>query len=301
LGDQALGPVRALLATVGPERVAAAAGVFCFAGGMILLLASLGLSPRDLRLIYRDRRTYHFQFVARAWRRLAAVFNPGPSNPVRREPTFGLPPHSIAIDRMTAWRAEPSLDWEAPASGRGQFSLDGGVNIPEAARDPEFDGRTERESHAMARRFAPSRNEAPGTGASRFRLRRMPMPDSIRRRVAQSTGGPEGASPRTGRPREGAARRRPIWPGSVPEPTERDRLPASRSRPMTGDELYGRAVAIVCADRKATIEYLQQRLGIGYMRAADLIERMQQEGILGAPVRNGTRPILGRAPRSGVV
>jgi S-DNA-T family DNA segregation ATPase FtsK/SpoIIIE len=60
-------------------------------------------------------------------------------------------------------------------------------------------------------------------------------------------------------------------------------------------------VAIVRADRKASTEYLQQRLGIRYMRAADLIERMEQEGILGAPVRNGTRPILRRIPRSRIV
>ena len=72
---------------------------------------------------------------------------------------------------------------------------------------------------------------------------------------------------------------------------------ATRRRPP-GEELYVRAVAIVRTDRKASTEYLQQRLGIRYMRAADLIERMEQEGILGAPVRNGTRPILRRPPRS---
>ena len=46
------------------------------------------------------------------------------------------------------------------------------------------------------------------------------------------------------------------------------------------------------AQRKASTTYLQQSLGIGYMRAADLIERMEREGIVGAPVHNGIRPIL---------
>jgi S-DNA-T family DNA segregation ATPase FtsK/SpoIIIE len=48
----------------------------------------------------------------------------------------------------------------------------------------------------------------------------------------------------------------------------------------------------VLDDRKPSVAYLQHRLKIGYMRAADLIERMEREGILGAPVYNGLRPIL---------
>jgi S-DNA-T family DNA segregation ATPase FtsK/SpoIIIE len=68
-----------------------------------------------------------------------------------------------------------------------------------------------------------------------------------------------------------------------------------------GDDLYGRAVAIVLGDRKATPAYLQCRLAIGYMRAADLIERMEREGILGAPVYNGMRPILIGGPGSSEV
>ena len=45
-------------------------------------------------------------------------------------------------------------------------------------------------------------------------------------------------------------------------------------------------------DRKPTTSYLQRRLGIGYNRAASLIERMEQEGIIGAPSRTGRREIL---------
>ena len=68
-----------------------------------------------------------------------------------------------------------------------------------------------------------------------------------------------------------------------------------------GDELYGRAVALVRAQRKASAAYLQQSLGIGYMRAADLIERMEQEGVVGPPIYNGIRPILSASPGSRIV
>jgi DNA segregation ATPase FtsK/SpoIIIE, S-DNA-T family len=60
------------------------------------------------------------------------------------------------------------------------------------------------------------------------------------------------------------------------------------------DDLYERAVAVVLADQKASTSYLQRRLGVGYNRAADLIERMEREGILSAPGHQGRRQILGR-------
>jgi S-DNA-T family DNA segregation ATPase FtsK/SpoIIIE len=59
-----------------------------------------------------------------------------------------------------------------------------------------------------------------------------------------------------------------------------------------GIDLYRQAVDIVLKDRKPTTSYLQRRLGIGYNRAASLIERMEQEGIVGAPGRTGRREIL---------
>ncbi len=52
------------------------------------------------------------------------------------------------------------------------------------------------------------------------------------------------------------------------------------ARPSNVDELYEKAVAIVLRDRKASTSYIQRRLSIGYNRAADLIERMEREGII---------------------
>ena len=60
----------------------------------------------------------------------------------------------------------------------------------------------------------------------------------------------------------------------------------------SGNELYDQAVAIVLRDRKASTSYVQRRLGIGYNRAASLIERMEKEGLIGAANHAGKREIL---------
>ncbi len=57
-------------------------------------------------------------------------------------------------------------------------------------------------------------------------------------------------------------------------------------------ELYERAVAIVVRDRKVSTSYIQRRLSIGYNRAADLIDRMEEEGLISPPNRTGKRQIL---------
>ena len=66
---------------------------------------------------------------------------------------------------------------------------------------------------------------------------------------------------------------------------------AKRARPAEND-LYDRAVAIVLDERKASTSYLQRRLAIGYNRAADLMERMERDGIVSAPGFRGRRQIL---------
>jgi S-DNA-T family DNA segregation ATPase FtsK/SpoIIIE len=58
------------------------------------------------------------------------------------------------------------------------------------------------------------------------------------------------------------------------------------------DSLYDMAVAIVLRDRKASTSYLQRRLAIGYNRAADLVERMEREGLIGPANNVGKREIL---------
>lgn len=63
-------------------------------------------------------------------------------------------------------------------------------------------------------------------------------------------------------------------------------------REMSDGDLYDRAVAIVLRDRKASTSYLQRRLSIGYNRAADLIERMEREGVISPASPTGKREIL---------
>ncbi|MBB5074239.1 S-DNA-T family DNA segregation ATPase FtsK/SpoIIIE [Bartonella callosciuri] len=58
------------------------------------------------------------------------------------------------------------------------------------------------------------------------------------------------------------------------------------------DDPYSQAVAIVLRDRKASTSYIQRRLGIGYNRAASLIERMEEEGIISSANHAGKREIL---------
>jgi len=56
--------------------------------------------------------------------------------------------------------------------------------------------------------------------------------------------------------------------------------------------LDDQAVAVVLRDRKASTSYVQRRLGIGYNRAASLVERMENEGLIGAANHAGKREIL---------
>jgi S-DNA-T family DNA segregation ATPase FtsK/SpoIIIE len=62
---------------------------------------------------------------------------------------------------------------------------------------------------------------------------------------------------------------------------------------LSGESLYDAAVDIVIKERRATTSYLQRRLGIGYNRAASLIERMEQDGLISPPNRTGKREIRG--------
>jgi len=59
-----------------------------------------------------------------------------------------------------------------------------------------------------------------------------------------------------------------------------------------GDDLYDKAVQIVARERKVSTSYIQRRLQIGYNRAARLIERMEEDGMIGKPNHQGKREIL---------
>ena len=58
------------------------------------------------------------------------------------------------------------------------------------------------------------------------------------------------------------------------------------------DDLFEEAVNIVRQDKRPTISYLQRRLGIGYNKAASLIERMEEEGIVTKADSNNKREVI---------
>ncbi|MEN0088687.1 MAG: DNA translocase FtsK, partial [Pseudomonadota bacterium] len=68
--------------------------------------------------------------------------------------------------------------------------------------------------------------------------------------------------------------------------------PAGTGNLAASDDPYDQAVAIVLRDGKASTSYVQRRLGIGYNRAASIIERMEQEGVISAANHAGKREIL---------
>jgi S-DNA-T family DNA segregation ATPase FtsK/SpoIIIE len=68
--------------------------------------------------------------------------------------------------------------------------------------------------------------------------------------------------------------------------------PAGTSNLSESDDPYDQAVAVVLRDGKASTSYVQRRLGIGYNRAASIIERMEKEGIVGPANHAGKREIL---------
>lgn len=61
---------------------------------------------------------------------------------------------------------------------------------------------------------------------------------------------------------------------------------------QSGDDLYDKAVHIVQTERRASTSYLQRRLGVGYNKAANLIERMEKDGYVSPPNGAGKREIL---------
>lgn len=59
------------------------------------------------------------------------------------------------------------------------------------------------------------------------------------------------------------------------------------------NDLITEAKKIILQDKKTSASYLQRRLGIGYNKAANLVEQLEKEGFLSTPNVKGVREILG--------
>lgn len=73
--------------------------------------------------------------------------------------------------------------------------------------------------------------------------------------------------------------------------TAEEEADENQSNPESKD-LFTQAVEIILRDKKVSISYIQRRLGIGYNRAASIIERMEEEGIISPASNTGKRTIL---------
>jgi S-DNA-T family DNA segregation ATPase FtsK/SpoIIIE len=58
------------------------------------------------------------------------------------------------------------------------------------------------------------------------------------------------------------------------------------------DPMYDQAVEIVLKDRKASISYVQRKLRIGYNRSANLLEQMENAGLVSSLTSSGQREVL---------
>ena len=77
---------------------------------------------------------------------------------------------------------------------------------------------------------------------------------------------------------------KPIYDQSILKPKEE----TAEADADGYDEMYDQAVAVVAESRQASISMLQRRLRVGYNRAARMIEKMEQEGVVGPA--DGSKP-----------
>jgi DNA segregation ATPase FtsK/SpoIIIE, S-DNA-T family len=78
----------------------------------------------------------------------------------------------------------------------------------------------------------------------------------------------------------------PIYDEDILRPRPEDREGGGPE--SVPDEIYDQALDVVGRLERVSISLLQRKMGVGYNRAADLIERMEREGVVGPA--NGVKP-----------
>ena len=69
-------------------------------------------------------------------------------------------------------------------------------------------------------------------------------------------------------------------------------IPGESDGEALKDEKYEEAVRCVATHRMASASFLQRRLGVGYNRAANLIEEMERQGVVGPPQGSKPRKVI---------
>ncbi len=62
---------------------------------------------------------------------------------------------------------------------------------------------------------------------------------------------------------------------------------------ISDDDYIERAKEIISQSGKTSISYVQRKLGVGFNKAANIIESLEKDGFLSAPDNRGHREILG--------
>jgi len=86
-------------------------------------------------------------------------------------------------------------------------------------------------------------------------------------------------------------------PSYIESITEEPDTPASSGGSSGNDkedEMYDRAVELICREGKASTSFVQRHLQIGYNRAARIVERMEAEGVVSQANHVGKREVLAR-------
>jgi S-DNA-T family DNA segregation ATPase FtsK/SpoIIIE len=89
----------------------------------------------------------------------------------------------------------------------------------------------------------------------------------------------------------------PVYMSGVVEGVEDDKaedidLVLGLGGEASDDALYDQAVAVVAKDRKCSTSYIQRKLGIGYNKAAKLVEQMEELGVVSTANHVGKREVL---------
>lgn len=89
---------------------------------------------------------------------------------------------------------------------------------------------------------------------------------------------------------------KPVYDDKILEPRD-DEGGDGPGAPASDDPLYDRAVACVAQAGYCSISHIQRQLGVGYNKAAKLVERMEQEGVVGPSTgkAGGRREVLVQA------
>jgi S-DNA-T family DNA segregation ATPase FtsK/SpoIIIE len=81
----------------------------------------------------------------------------------------------------------------------------------------------------------------------------------------------------------------PVFDESILAPRDEDAREDEEEDALSpkDQELYERAVELVREARKCSTSWLQRKMGLGYNKAARFVDRMERQGVVGAPVGAG--------------